>query len=93
MKYAVLLALLAPASMACAADGLVTGPTVLSLLEQAGYSAALDEDGVDDPLILTAAAGQRVAAVPYRSGAGRWRDCGHGQRLQPRLPLRAQVPG
>lgn len=57
MKYAVMLALLAPASMACAADGLVTGPAVLSLLEQAGYSAALDEDGVGDPLILTAAAG------------------------------------
>ena len=57
MKYAVLLALLAPASVVCAADGLVTGPAVVSLLEQAGYSAELDEDGMGDPLILTAAAG------------------------------------
>lgn len=57
MRYALMLALLAPTSAAIAADGLVTGPAVIAMLEDLGYRAELDRDGAGDPLVLTRARG------------------------------------
>lgn len=53
MKYAVLLvlALAAPVSMAAGRDGLVTGPDVVAMLDDLGYSATLTRDGAGDPLV------------------------------------------
>ncbi|MGY0559925.1 YbjN domain-containing protein [Luteimonas sp. A277] len=80
MKYAALLALFAPLSVAVA-GGPVTGPEVMTLLEEVGHSAELDQDGVGDPLILTG-----VGELGYRIY---FYDCEDGacEALQFRLGL------
>lgn len=65
MRNVLLLALLAPVGAAVAADGPVTGPAVVSMLEGLGYSAELDRDGAGDPLVLTRAGGLDYAIYFY----------------------------
>lgn len=67
MRYAVLLvlALVAPVSMAADRGGLITGPAVVDMLDELGFSAELTRDEADDPLVVTQTLGLRTFIYFY----------------------------